>query len=192
MGNARVRGRPIAPVVLSAQERAYLERQVRRQRVARSLSERCRVILRAARHDLVVRRTRYRVGVRHRQMLQASPGGRVLELPQRGRCSSPRRARYPVACPPAALSFPLYANFGVMDQSGRALVCRTRQKAAPSWCSYLCQATRSRYPRLHRSAQPKSQALQMDQICRPNPGFSETLLPQSAADIMRRTLDSHD
>jgi transposase len=34
--------------VLSAQERAYLERQVRRHRVARSLSERCRVILRCA------------------------------------------------------------------------------------------------------------------------------------------------
>src|SRR6516165_3021842 len=48
MGNARVRGRPIAPLVLSAQERAYLERQVRRHRVARSLSERCRIILRCA------------------------------------------------------------------------------------------------------------------------------------------------
>ena len=48
MANARVRGRPIAPFVLSAQERAYLERQVRRHRVARSLSERCRVILRCA------------------------------------------------------------------------------------------------------------------------------------------------
>ena len=45
MANARVRGRPIAPLVLSTQERAYLERQVRRHRVARSLSERCRVIL---------------------------------------------------------------------------------------------------------------------------------------------------
>ena len=33
---------------LSAQERAYLERQVRRHRVARSLSKRCRVILRCA------------------------------------------------------------------------------------------------------------------------------------------------
>src|SRR6267142_696940 len=32
----------------SAQERSYLERQVRRHRVARSLSERCRVILRCA------------------------------------------------------------------------------------------------------------------------------------------------
>ncbi len=48
MANAGVRGRPIAPLVLSAQERAYLERQVRRHRVARSLSERCRVILRCA------------------------------------------------------------------------------------------------------------------------------------------------
>src|SRR5262249_10374903 len=48
MANARVRGRPIAPLVLSAQERAYLERQVRRQRVARSLSERCRCDVRTA------------------------------------------------------------------------------------------------------------------------------------------------
>jgi transposase-like protein len=48
MANASVRGRPIGPSVLSAQERAYLERQVRRHRVARSLSERCRVILRCA------------------------------------------------------------------------------------------------------------------------------------------------
>jgi DNA-binding CsgD family transcriptional regulator len=46
--NAGMRGRPIAPLVLSAQERAYLERQVRRHRVARSLSERCRAILRCA------------------------------------------------------------------------------------------------------------------------------------------------
>jgi transposase len=41
-------GRPIAPLILSSDERAYLERQVRRHRVARSLSERCRVILRCA------------------------------------------------------------------------------------------------------------------------------------------------
>ena len=46
MANAGVRGRPIEPLVLSQQERAYLERQVRRHRVARSLSERCRAILR--------------------------------------------------------------------------------------------------------------------------------------------------
>ena len=31
MADARVRGRPIARLVLTAQERAYLDRQVRRQ-----------------------------------------------------------------------------------------------------------------------------------------------------------------
>src|SRR5260221_366249 len=48
MAKAFARGRPIARLVLSAPERSYLERQVRRHRVARSLSERCRVILRCA------------------------------------------------------------------------------------------------------------------------------------------------
>lgn len=45
---ANATGRPIAPLILSSDERAYLERQVRRHRVARSLSERCRVVLRCA------------------------------------------------------------------------------------------------------------------------------------------------
>ena len=41
-------GRPAAAVVLSEAERRYLERQVRRHRVARALAERCRMILRCA------------------------------------------------------------------------------------------------------------------------------------------------
>src|SRR5881227_3084981 len=45
---ANVVGRPIAALVLSTDERAYLKRQVRGRRVARSLSERCRAILRCA------------------------------------------------------------------------------------------------------------------------------------------------
>jgi transposase len=45
---ANATGRPIAPLILSSDERAYLERQVRRHHVARSLSERCRVVLRCA------------------------------------------------------------------------------------------------------------------------------------------------
>src|SRR4029450_6216341 len=48
MAKARAKGRPIAPLALRAEERTYLERQVRRHRVARSLSERCRIILRCA------------------------------------------------------------------------------------------------------------------------------------------------
>ena len=43
---ANAAGRPVEPIVLTADERAYLERQVRHHRVARSLSERCRIILR--------------------------------------------------------------------------------------------------------------------------------------------------
>ena len=45
---ANATGRPTAALVLSSVEREYLERQVRRQRVARSMSERCRIILRCA------------------------------------------------------------------------------------------------------------------------------------------------
>ena len=45
---ANATGRPMAPLVLSLDERTYLERQVRRRRLARSLSERCRIILRCA------------------------------------------------------------------------------------------------------------------------------------------------
>jgi transposase len=41
-------GRPTAPLVLEAEEREYLERQVRRRRIARPMSERCRIILRCA------------------------------------------------------------------------------------------------------------------------------------------------
>ena len=45
---ANAAGRPTAPLVLNAEEREYLERQVRRRRIARSMSERCRTILRCA------------------------------------------------------------------------------------------------------------------------------------------------
>ena len=45
---ANATGRRTAPIILSSEERSYLERQVRRRRVARSLSERCHVILRCA------------------------------------------------------------------------------------------------------------------------------------------------
>lgn len=45
---ANAGGRPTAPLMLEPEEREYLERQVRRRRVARSMSERCRIILRCA------------------------------------------------------------------------------------------------------------------------------------------------
>jgi len=45
---ARKRGRQAPAVVLSTEERAFLAGQVRRHRIARSMSERCRIILRCA------------------------------------------------------------------------------------------------------------------------------------------------
>ena len=45
---ARGTGRPMAVLVLSDEERSYVERQARRRRVARSISDRCRMILRCA------------------------------------------------------------------------------------------------------------------------------------------------
>ena len=45
---ARGTGRPLAGLILSDEERLFLEAQVRRHRVARSLSDRCRMILRCA------------------------------------------------------------------------------------------------------------------------------------------------
>ena len=46
---ARGTGQPMASlVVLSDEERSYLERQARRRRVARSISDRCRMILSCA------------------------------------------------------------------------------------------------------------------------------------------------
>jgi transposase-like protein len=45
---ANAGGRPKAPLILSSEERLYLERQVRRRRVVHSLSERCRAILSCA------------------------------------------------------------------------------------------------------------------------------------------------
>ena len=42
------RGRPVAALKLSAAERGYLERQVRRHRAPRSFSDRCRIILRCS------------------------------------------------------------------------------------------------------------------------------------------------
>ena len=57
---------------------------------------------------------------------------------------------------------------------------------------HLRQAARSRHPYLHRPAQQKPEALQMDQVRRPDFGFRQTLLPQGPADFMWRTLDSRD
>ncbi len=59
---ARSIGRPMAVLLLSDEERSYLERQVRRRRVARSISDRCRMILGCA-HGLTNKAVAAELGV---------------------------------------------------------------------------------------------------------------------------------
>jgi transposase len=66
------------------------------------------------------------------------------------------------------------------------------RKADPARCPHLRAAARSRHPYIHRPAQQKPEALQMDEIRRPDFGLCQTLLSQSSADFMWRTLDSRD
>jgi hypothetical protein len=91
-----------------------------------------------------------------------------------------------------ALSRAFYPDIGVMDQSGRALVRRTHAQADTARCPHINRPTRSRYPHLHRTPQRKSDTLQMDQVCRRNPSFRQTLLPKKRTNIIQRTLDSGD
>ena len=84
-------------------------------------------------------------GSRHRQVLQAPPGQGVSRLPEGDRPARPRGAGHPhrhgqlrhpqdgggqgVAGAAVALACPLYADVGVVDQSGRTLVRRTDAQA---------------------------------------------------------------
>ena len=74
---ANATGRPTAPLVLSLDERTDLERQVRRRRVAHSLAERCRIILRCA-DGLASKAVAAELGV-HRHTLRKRID-RVVEL----------------------------------------------------------------------------------------------------------------
>ena len=98
MVNAR--GRPKAPLILSPDERLYLERQVRRRRVARSLSERCRVILRCA--DGMPSKTRLmqRTLDSHdqaRARIHKSPATTATQSPTSTACSWPPGKKTPDA-----------------------------------------------------------------------------------------------
>ena len=65
----------------------------------------------------------------------------------------------------AALARPLHADFRLVAQPGRTLVRRTHAKAAAARRAPLDPTARGRHPRLHRKAQRKPRALQMDQVC---------------------------
>ena len=136
-------------------------------------------------------------------------GREVSRLPERDRRPSPRGAgtvhvvmdNYAthktaavkrLAYPSVALACPLYADVGVVDQSGRTLVRRTDAQATAARRAHLDPPARSRYPGLHRKAQRRPQALQVDQIGRRHPRRRQALLPSCRSKLMPRTLDSGD
>ena len=200
MANAGVGGRPIAPLVLSAQERAYLERQVRRHRVARSLSERCRAILRCA--DGLPSKSvaaelgihEHTVGKWRRRFLKDRCDGLLDEArPGRPRTINDdqvaakikawlaRRPHYHVHFTPTSASW-----INQIERWFAELTRKQIQRGVHTSVSQLEADIRT----FHRPAQQKPEALQMDQVRRPDFGFRQTLLPQSPADFMWRTFNS--
>src|SRR6201988_5443206 len=103
---ANATGRPTAPLVLSSDERDCLERQVRRHRVERSMSERCRIILRCA--DGLPSKTvaaelgvhEHTVGKWRRRFLKDRIEGLLDEPPPgRRRTIDDGQAAAPIECP---------------------------------------------------------------------------------------------
>src|SRR2546422_6976609 len=74
-----------------------------------------------------------------------------------------------VVCEASTLPCPLHAHLRVLDQLGRAVVCRTHQQANPPRGSPQCPRTGGRHPRIHRRPQRTPQAFRLGQNRRPNP-----------------------
>jgi DNA-binding CsgD family transcriptional regulator len=64
-------------VILTAEERSYLERQIRRHRVARSLSERCRIVLRCA-EGLQSKQVASELGISESMVVSMTPSSETM------------------------------------------------------------------------------------------------------------------
>ena len=148
-------GRPMAGLILSGEERSLLERQTRRRQVSRSLSERCRMVLRCAegvRNKVVAaelggdRRT---VGKWRRRFLRDRIDRAVGRSPGRGRPGGIRRRadapydparRHPPVDPPDGQGERPFADHGPAHSE------RLRAAAAP-FGNLQVDEIRRRYPR---------------------------------------------
>jgi hypothetical protein len=81
-----------------------------------------------------------------------------------------------LALAPSALPSALHSYWRLLAQPGRALVCATHRKTTAPRGSPQYPRTGGRHPRLPRTPQPSSQALHLDQNCRPNPRLGRQIL----------------
>lgn len=122
-------GRLADAVVLSAEERSFLEAQVRRHKAPRSLSDRCRMVLLCA-DGLQSKEAAERLGVHEhtvgkwrRRFVKDRIEGLTDEYrPGRPRTISDAQVAQGLARAPSALACPLHTDLGILDQPGRALV----------------------------------------------------------------------
>lgn len=69
-----------------------------------------------------------------------------------------------LVCPSSAFPRSFHADLGLLDQPGRALVCRAHRKTDPSRHAPLHSPTRAGHPRLPCTLQRRPQTIRMDQI----------------------------
>ena len=82
----------------------------------------------------------------------------------------------PLAGQTSPLPPALHSHVGVLVESGGALLCRVDPKADPARGAPQHAAVGERHPPVHRSSQPTSETLCLDQVRRPNSGFRRSLL----------------
>lgn len=141
----KVRGRPKGALILTLQERAYLERQVRRHRVGRAMSERCRIILRCAdgsysaavAAELGVHE--HTVGKWRRRFLKDRIEG-LLDEPRPGRPRTIDDDAVAAVIERTLRALPLDATHGPFARWPRPVAIRIRRSAGygqPSGCSRI-------------------------------------------------------
>lgn len=96
-----------------------------------------------------------------KQIDAAMPVGPDVHLVMDNLCHPQDTEDQDLAGASCALACPLHANLGLLDQSGRTLVCRIDAQAVATRRPPINRGARGRHHRLHCGSQRKSQALQM-------------------------------
>jgi hypothetical protein len=128
-------------------------------------------------------------GTRANRVVEISVARTMIERVARRLGLQPRRLAGDTVY--GAVTLPLCPSGQSIVRSHR---CGTSRRAsmAPSVAPILSSTKSVMSMSAQVAQQQKPEALQMDQVRRPDFGFRQTLLPQGPADFMWRTLDSRD